>query len=145
MYLLNVLLNPLQQRSLVQVTSIQVSIRLHLFAGEESPWTNTIVEGNDDDIMISCLDDGSTIHVRTGIRCETTTLNENEDGMKLRDIRRRVNISEETIFRGTLFDTSRRSRKTMSAVLSAVSKMRFEDEDILPCLLVALRFLWSVL
>ncbi len=81
-YQMNVLLNPFQTFSLIKKPYVEVTIGLNLLAGKETPNTNAVVESDNDNIIVSCVDQTRAIQVRIGERVEPATLEVDKDRMK---------------------------------------------------------------
>lgn len=64
---MNILLDPLENKSLIKKTSVQITISFDFLAGEKAPWTDAVVEINHDHIVISSLDQASAVEIRAGI------------------------------------------------------------------------------
>src|SRR6187402_460948 len=97
-YQVNIFLNPLKNLPLIQQPSIQISVRPHLLAGEKSIWTNPIIEGDDHHITISSINQTVWVHIRSGIRVESTTLEEDKNGMQSLVVTWCIDIEKQTIF-----------------------------------------------
>jgi len=82
-YFADVLLHPLQGKPLVQVSNVDVSIFLDFLTGKETKDTYAVVQGDDNNIMVTCLNKRSTVHLWAGVIVQTTSLNKNIDGVGL--------------------------------------------------------------
>jgi hypothetical protein len=95
-----VLLNPLENLSLIQQSNIEIAICFDFLAGEKTLDTNTIVESNNDNVVVSSTNQTVAIQIQVGERVESTTLEVNENRMKCRChiLGRCVNIEKQAIF-----------------------------------------------
>lgn len=95
-YLVDVLLHPLQRKSLIQKASIEISTSFDLLASKETPGTNTVIYLNNDNIMITCFNQAGGVHIRA-LGIESTTFDENQNGVRTR-LCRSIDIEEKTVF-----------------------------------------------
>jgi len=95
-----VLLNPLENLSLIQQSNIEIAICFDFLASKKTLDTNTIVESNNDNVVVSGTDQTVAIQIQVGERVESATLEVNEDRMKrsCHISGRCVNIEEQAIF-----------------------------------------------
>lgn len=99
-YQVYVLLNPFENLSLIQQSSIEIAICFDFLASKKTLDPNTIVESNNDNVVVSGTDQTVAIQILVGERVESATLEVNENRMKYRChiLGRCVNIEKKAIF-----------------------------------------------
>jgi hypothetical protein len=116
-HLADMFLDPLESLDLIFEAVIQTSAILDLLASQEPVWTNSVVEGNHDDVRARRFDQPGSIVVCIRIRIEATTLYPKEH----REIGRvlwGIHIDEQAIFGFTSAHRVFPSWDTNGAVLS---------------------------
>ena len=95
-----VLLNPFENLSLIQQSNIEIAICFDFLASKKTLDPNTIVESNNDNVVVSGTDQTVAIQILVGERVESATLEVNENRMKYRChiLGRCVNIEKKAIF-----------------------------------------------
>ena len=78
-HLSDILLHPLQGETLIQISNVKISVFLNFFAGKEAKDSNSVVQSNDNNIMVTSLNEISPVHLGTGISVETAALKEDVD------------------------------------------------------------------
>lgn len=61
------LLHPLQEEALVEEPGVEVAVAAHVLAGEEAKEADTVVEGDDDNVVVGGFDNDTTAPVTVGI------------------------------------------------------------------------------
>lgn len=62
-YLLNVLLHPVEELPLVEQTCVEISVFSHMFTGEEAESAHAVVEVDKDEAVAGLLDDFGAVVV----------------------------------------------------------------------------------
>ena len=76
----NVLLNPVQSRTLVFEAIVHTTPSSHFSSGKESVWTNAVIEVDNDNVHVTCLDETRAVVVGIAVSVEAATLDEEEHG-----------------------------------------------------------------
>ena len=126
-YQVYVLLNPFENLSLIQQSSIEIAICFDFLASKKTLDPNTIVESNNDNVVVSGTDQTVAIQILVGERVESATLEVNENRMKYRChiLGRCVNIEKKAIFGMIWIGTRWGGEVTWWSMLSFVSSEHF--------------------
>jgi hypothetical protein len=114
---MDILLYPLQRLPLVQQSSVQIPSRLDLLTSQETPRTDTIIESDNYDIMVSGFDQTGAVQVCIRESIKAASLNEEIDRMKNRLVRGGIDVKEKAVFRGSRVKAGGRSRMAESSML----------------------------
>ena len=96
-YLMYVILYPLEDFSLVQQTSIMSAIFFHFLTCKKAEETNTIVESDNHQVILSSSNHTTSICVCIRIRIETPALKPNDNGVRFRLIDWSKDIEKKTV------------------------------------------------
>jgi hypothetical protein len=96
---MDILLNPLQHKSLIKKSHVQISTSFDFLASKEPPRTNAVVKINNNHIMITSFDQPGTVIVRSSIAVEPSALYVHEHRPRLGVVDGGVDVEEETVFR----------------------------------------------
>jgi hypothetical protein len=81
--LADILLNPLQSLDLISQTVVGSAALNDLIRSQEAIRTNTVVEVDNDNIVVTCFNQTGAVVVRVGVCVKSTALDEEVDGERV--------------------------------------------------------------